>query len=214
MHATSKHDAHNSKQDQFIHSKVWRVGCSPCSVLLDMISRSESSVQLISLITKQYPSRVAVVTTKEGNRKIAEINFDPLDPAIDNILKDGITFENDTTRLLPCQALNPTVPLVRLRLSNLPFLKEDILKEQLKMSLESCGSFLDLGILQEFHTSTYMDTGYAIPSIPKDDGRFSPLSHHLPWYGPEDGGSYAIWSDMPTYCHYCHIEGHVVPDCP
>jgi hypothetical protein len=179
-----------------------------------MISRSESPVQLISLIAKQYPSRIAAVTTKEGNRKIAEVNFDPLDPAIDNILKDGITFENDTTRLLSCQALNPTVPLVRLRLSNLPFLKEDILKEQLKMSLEPYGSFLDLGILREPHTCTYMDKDYAIPNLPKDDGRFSPLSHHLPWYGSEDGGFYAVWSDMPTYCHYCHTKGHVVPDCP
>ncbi|KAG0760925.1 hypothetical protein G6F62_000371 [Rhizopus arrhizus] len=27
-------------------------------------------------------------------------------------------------------------------------------------------------------------------------------------------GFYAVWSDMPTYCRYCHTEGHVVPDCP
>ncbi|KAG1148478.1 hypothetical protein G6F37_011600 [Rhizopus arrhizus] len=78
--------------------------------------------------------------------------------AIDHILKDGITFENDAVKLLSCRALDPAVPLVRLRLSNLPFLKEDILKEQLKMSLEPHGFVLDLGILQEFHSSTYMDS--------------------------------------------------------
>lgn len=44
----------------------------------------------MSLIAKQYPS------------PIAEIKFDPLDPAIDHIFKDGITFENDTIRLLSC----------------------------------------------------------------------------------------------------------------
>ncbi|KAG1064014.1 hypothetical protein G6F41_010360 [Rhizopus arrhizus] len=214
MNATFENNIHNSQQDKVIYSKVWRAGRSPGSVLLDMTDRSESPVQLMALIAKQFPSRIAVATTKEGSRKIAEINFDPLDPAIDQILKDGITFENDAVRLLPCRALDPAVPLVRLRLSNLPFLKEDILKEQLKMSLEPYGSVLDLGILRESHTGTYMGTGYAILSVPKNDDRFSPLSHHLPWYQSEDEGFYAVWSDMPTYCRYCHAEGHAVPDCP
>ncbi|KAG1443671.1 hypothetical protein G6F46_012476 [Rhizopus delemar] len=131
----------------------------------------------------------------EGSRKIAEINFDPLDPAIDHIIKDGITFENDAVRLLPCRALDPAVPLVRLRPSNLPFLKEDILKQQLKMSLEPYDSILDLGILRESHTGTYMRTGYAILSL-------------------EDESFYAVWSEMPTYCRYCHAEEHIVFDCP
>ncbi|KAG0940617.1 hypothetical protein G6F26_008097 [Rhizopus arrhizus] len=124
-------------------------------------------------------------------------------PVIDHILKDGITFENDAVKLLSCRALDPAVPLVRIRLSNLPFLKEDILKEQLKMSLEPHGFVLDLGILQEFHTG-----------VPKNDDRFSPLSHHLPWYQSEDEGFYAVWSDMPNYCRYCYAEGHAVPECP
>ncbi|KAG1023170.1 hypothetical protein G6F43_014215 [Rhizopus delemar] len=85
MNATFEYDIHNSQQDKVIHSKV-----------------SESPVQLMALIAKQFPSRIAVATTKEGSRKIAEINFDPSDPAIDHILKDGITFENDAVRLLPC----------------------------------------------------------------------------------------------------------------
>ncbi|KAG0799975.1 hypothetical protein G6F22_002694 [Rhizopus arrhizus] len=126
MNATFENNINNSQQDKVIHSKVWRAGRSLGSVLLDMTDRSESPVQLMALIAKQFPSRITVATTKEGN---------------------GITFENDAVRLLPCRALDPAVPLVRLRLSNLPFLKEDILKEQLKMSLEPYGSVLDLGIL-------------------------------------------------------------------
>ncbi|KAG1053715.1 hypothetical protein G6F43_004233 [Rhizopus delemar] len=62
-----------------------------------MTDKSESSVQLMALIAKQFPSRIAVATTKEGSRKIAEVKFDPLDPAIDHILKDGIIFENDAS---------------------------------------------------------------------------------------------------------------------
>ncbi|KAG0741240.1 hypothetical protein G6F57_010908 [Rhizopus arrhizus] len=110
MNATFENNIHNSQQDKVIHSKVWRAGRSSGSVLLDMTDRSESPVQLMAFIAKQFPSRNTVATTKEGSRKIAEINFDPLDPAIDHILKDGITFENDTVKLLPCRA----VPLIRL----------------------------------------------------------------------------------------------------
>lgn len=99
-------------------------------------------IHLTSLITKQYPSQIAAVTIKEDCRKIAETNFDPLDPAIDHVLKDSIIFENGVIKLLPCRILDPTVPLVRLLLSNLPFFKEDILKEQLKVSLEPYGYVL------------------------------------------------------------------------
>ncbi|KAG0733243.1 hypothetical protein G6F62_012918 [Rhizopus arrhizus] len=133
MNATFENNIQNSQQDEVIHSKVWRAGRSLGSVLLGMTDRSESPVQLMAISAKQFPSRIVVATTKEGSREIAEINFDP---AIDQILKDGITFENDAVSLLPCPALDPAIPLVRFRLSNLPFLKEDILKEQLKMSLE------------------------------------------------------------------------------
>ncbi|KAG1381483.1 hypothetical protein G6F61_003120 [Rhizopus arrhizus] len=117
MHATSEHNVYNNK------------------VFLDMTSKSESSVQFMSFITEQFPSQIAVATTKEGSRKIAEINFNLLDPAIGPILKDDVTFENDT-----------------------------------------------------------IGSDYAI--LLKDDGRFSALSHHLPWYESEDEGFYAVWSDM------------------
>ncbi|KAG0735862.1 hypothetical protein G6F57_010181 [Rhizopus arrhizus] len=116
MNATFENNIHNSQQDKVIYSKVWRAGRSPGSVILDMTDRSESPVQLMALIAKQFPSRIAVATTKEGSRKIAEINFDPLDPAIDHILKDSITFENDAVKLLSCRALDPAVPLEQLNI--------------------------------------------------------------------------------------------------
>ncbi|EIE79612.1 hypothetical protein RO3G_04317 [Rhizopus delemar RA 99-880] len=114
MNATFEYDIHNSQQDKVIHSEVWRAGSSPGSVLLDVTDRSELPVQLMTLITKQFPSRIAVATTKKGSRKIVEIDFDSSDPVLDHILKDGFTFENDAVRLLPCWALDPAVPLVRL----------------------------------------------------------------------------------------------------
>jgi hypothetical protein len=35
----------------------------------------------------------------------------------------------------------------------------------------------------------------------------------LPWSNVLDEGFYAVWNDMPTYCRYCHQEGHAVSEC-
>ncbi|KAG1117218.1 hypothetical protein G6F42_013496 [Rhizopus arrhizus] len=59
-----------------------------------------------------------------------------------------------------------------------------------------------------------MGTGYAILSVPIGDDTFLPLSHNLPWSNAHDEGFYAVWNDMPTYCRYCHQEGHAVSECP
>ncbi|KAG0732857.1 hypothetical protein G6F23_013906 [Rhizopus arrhizus] len=67
MNATFENNIHNSQQDKVIHSKVWRAGRSPGNILLDMTDRSESPVQLMALIAKQFPSRIAVAITKEGS---------------------------------------------------------------------------------------------------------------------------------------------------
>ncbi|KAG1127422.1 hypothetical protein G6F37_013895 [Rhizopus arrhizus] len=67
MNATFENNIRNSQLDKVIHSKVWRAGCSSGSVLLDMAYRSESPMQLMSLIAKQFPSRIAVATIKESS---------------------------------------------------------------------------------------------------------------------------------------------------
>ncbi|KAG1469573.1 hypothetical protein G6F56_003181 [Rhizopus delemar] len=214
LHHTNAVNENSDSTTKTVKSKVWRVGRSPGSVLLDMTSRPESPLQLMALIADQYPSRIAVATTKEGNRKIAEINFDPEDPKMDQIVAEGIFFEKDNLYLCPCKALDTSVRLIRLRLSNLPFLSEAKLLPQLLSSLQPYGSIMDLGLLREPVTGTYMGTEYAILSVPIGDDSFLPLTHHLPWANVLDEGFYAVWNDMPTYCRYCHQEGHAVSECP
>ena len=62
MHAFSEYN----QQDRVIYSKKWRARHSSGSVLLNMASRAELPMQLMSLIVRQFPSRIAVATTKEG----------------------------------------------------------------------------------------------------------------------------------------------------
>lgn len=93
----------------------------------------------MSLIIKQYSSRIAVATTIKGSQKIAKISLDPLNSANDRTLKDGITFDNGQVQPMLRGALDLTIPLARPGLSNISFLKEDTLEERLKKSLESYG---------------------------------------------------------------------------
>lgn len=59
MHATSEYNIHNSKQNKIIQFKAWSAGCFSDYDLLDITSRSESPVQFMFFIAKQYPSRIA-----------------------------------------------------------------------------------------------------------------------------------------------------------
>ncbi|CEG76830.1 hypothetical protein RMATCC62417_11671 [Rhizopus microsporus] len=92
-----------------------------------MTHRCESPVQLMVIIKEQCSSRVGVIAKKKGSHKIAEINFDPADRAISEILHSGIRFDDLKTILIPCHALDDDFNVVRVRLSNLPFLKKDML---------------------------------------------------------------------------------------
>jgi hypothetical protein len=65
MHATFEYNIHNNQQDKAFHSKMWRIGSYPGRVLLDMTSRFESSMQLMS-IEKQYPSQITVAIIAES----------------------------------------------------------------------------------------------------------------------------------------------------
>lgn len=81
---------------------------------------------------------------------------------------------------MPCRVLDSIILQVGIRLSNLPFLKEDTLKEQLKKSLEPYVQAFDLGKLWETSTNAYVGMVYAALNIPKDADKFSLLSYHLP----------------------------------
>ncbi|KAG1274968.1 hypothetical protein G6F66_012872 [Rhizopus arrhizus] len=140
-------------------------------------------------------------------------NFDPDDTALNDFLTNGIKFADNST-IIPCRALDSQMEVIRLRLSNLPFMGESALLEGLQKSLKVYGEILDVGILLEPTTRTYMCTGYAILNVSAEHTNFKQLTHLIPWDEKREQGFYAVWNQMPHYCRYCHEEGHVVVDCP
>ncbi|KAG1533187.1 hypothetical protein G6F51_012745 [Rhizopus arrhizus] len=178
-----------------------------------MTGRKETMLEFLRLVAQQYPSRMGVLTQQFGSMKFAEINFEPTDNALTDFLANGIKF-SDNSIVLPCRALDSQMKVVRLRLSNLPFLNESALLAGLQKSLQRYGDILDVGILFEPTTGTYMCTGYATLNIASETKNFKDLTHLIPWDEMEDFGFYAVWNQMPHYCRYCNEEGHVVVNCP
>jgi hypothetical protein len=176
-----------------------------------MSGRNETKVEFLSVVAKQYPTRIGVLTQKVGSLKFAEINFDPKDEAVDTIMTKGIKLPEGTV-ILPCLALDIHMEVIRLRLSNLPFLGEQALLEGLQKSLGRYGEILDVGMLLEATTGTYMCTGYAVLNIVSIDKQYQKFTHLIPWNEAKEQGFYAVWNQMPTYCRYCHEEGHPVLD--
>ncbi|EIE78298.1 hypothetical protein RO3G_03002 [Rhizopus delemar RA 99-880] len=194
-------------------TSIWRTGHGSGSVFIDMTGRKESKIEFLHLVAQQYPSRVGVLTQQVGTLKFAEINFAPDDDALSECLANGISFADKST-ILPCRALDTHMQVVRLRLSNLPFLNEKDLMKGLEKSLRKYGDILDVGILLEPTTGTYMCTGYAVLNVTSKTETFEPLTHLIPWDEQRECGFYAVWNQMPVYCRYCHEEGHVVANCP
>ncbi|KAG1184668.1 hypothetical protein G6F36_007522 [Rhizopus arrhizus] len=194
-------------------TSIWQTGHGSGSVFVNMTERKESKIEFLHLVAQQYSSQVGAFPQQLGTLKFAEINFVPDDDALSNYLVNGITFADKST-ILPCRALDTHMQVVRLRLSNLPFLNEKALMKGLEKNLRKYGDILNIGILLEPTTGTYMCTGYAVLIMASKTETFEPLTHLIPWDEQRKCGFYAVWNQMPVYCRYCHEEGHVVANCP
>ncbi|KAG1367181.1 hypothetical protein G6F61_013130 [Rhizopus arrhizus] len=126
-------------------------------------------------------------------------NFDPDDTALNDFLTNGIKFADNST-IIPCRALDSQMEVIRLRLSNLPFMGESALLE---------------GILLKPTTRTYMCTGYAILNC--EQGFYAVWNQmpHYCRYCHEEGH---VVVDCPkrrarASCWNCGIDGHIAASC-
>ncbi|KAG1053034.1 hypothetical protein G6F43_004865 [Rhizopus delemar] len=125
-------------------------------------------------------SGLAECPQQVGSLKFAEINFDPADEAFNECLTNGIKFA-DNSITIPCRAMDNHMQVVLLCLSNLSFLGEKALLEGLQKGLRKYGDILDVGILLEPTTGTYMCAGYAVLNVSSKDTQFETLTHLIPW---------------------------------
>lgn len=96
-----------------------------------MAGRKEIKLEPLHLASRQYFSRVGVLTQQAGSLKFAEIKFDPADTALTDFLTSGIRL-NDNSTLLPHRELESQIKVIRLGPFNLLFLNDKALLVELK----------------------------------------------------------------------------------
>jgi hypothetical protein len=132
---------------------------------------------------------------------------------------NGLILEASKLKILPCHAVDDRAKVIKLSLSHIPMFTRDEVYEGLKKSLPIFGEVLDIGIITEKATGFFMGTGYAVLNIfqeenTPDDQKYAPLSHQISWCESPTEMFHATWNNMPTWCRYCHKEGHTKFDCP
>lgn len=142
-------------------TQIFKSGHGLGTVLLDITDRIETLPKILQRIAQQYPSRNGILIRQDKDITFLEINFGVKNPDLDAILNKGVIFD-DKSVVIPCIALDSKVNTVYVRLYNLLLLAEDKLTGVLKSSLHIYGNLLDVEILLEPTTNTYMGSGYVI----------------------------------------------------
>ncbi|KAI9245592.1 hypothetical protein BY458DRAFT_447218, partial [Sporodiniella umbellata] len=203
---------------QTIHSRIYRTARSANALLIDITHAKKNYTDLQAMIAlkKQHPGTHACAVLTDGNTRYLEAYIDP--ECDDNQLEmNGIQFVDSNIKVIPCRAFDDETKSVHLSLRNLPMFNKKRVLEGLKQSLQIYGQILDVG-LNENEAGLYMGGGYAILNIFQKENtpwaqRFVPLSHRISWCESADDIFYATWNDMPTWCRYCHKEGHTKFEC-
>lgn len=142
------------------------------SLMFDVTSRPESQHELFKIIATQFPNRWG-----EPSR-IIEIHFlKSIDK--DYAITTGLVFTDTNKRIIPTRALNRESKVVRLHLTDLPFLSEDDILFGLRQSLKRYEHVSDLGISYGRNYNTYVGQGYAVLDIhqPENEGSCDSTEH-------------------------------------
>lgn len=201
-----------------LKSLVFRVGQSDDSLMFDVSSRKESQSEFYTIVAEQLPHRWGVTFHQEGSRKIVEVYFTEECDANDALV-NGLIFLEDKIRILPIRALREEAKVVRLSLSNIPFMKEEDTLFGLNSRLKQFGKVLDVGLTREKKHQTYIGQGYAVLDVFQSadaEEKYTPLNHNISWGPSTTRGFRATWHNMPPYCVYCHdgTGNHTAVDCP
>lgn len=173
--------------------------------------------QIRRIVKEQHPNCYSVIPMKDGERQYLEVYMDHEDDSND-IMENGLVFNKIKTRVVPCRALSELSQIVNVKLTNLPIYKRDRVLAGLKNSLAIYGHIMDLGIYVDKQTDFFMENGYVVLDVTVVEGEqpFHPLTHVIKWkdaFKNVVDVFHATWNNMPTWCRYCHQEGHTKFSC-
>lgn len=181
--------------------------------LLDISKISKvTDEQHLELLASQYGGARNFNAVKFfGKSNTRYIELYPNKQIVKKFQQEGVVYETQKIQLLPSKSLEGQGTVIKLNLSDLPPLDEPELLTGLTEALSHFGIVLDIGINRETRMGWFMGTGYAV--IQRMEGIAYPdLRHNISW-GDNGEYCYATFPDMPTWCRYCHGEGHTKYEC-
>ncbi|KAG0929864.1 hypothetical protein G6F30_011855 [Rhizopus arrhizus] len=202
-----------------LQTSIFRTSRTKGAYLFDISACKEkyTDQQSMLLLKEQHPNVHACVPLNDGPRRYLEVYItQPNDH--NDIVNNGLVFPKVNLRIYPRAALEDSAKIVNLKLTHLPLLPKEEVLAGLQQSLAVFGDIMDVGISTEASTGFFMGTGYAVLNVQKESNvseikLFQELSHQISWCETKDF-FHATWNNMPTWCRYCHKEGHTKYECP
>ncbi|KAI8972163.1 hypothetical protein BDB01DRAFT_839540, partial [Pilobolus umbonatus] len=184
------------------------------ALLFDFSSVPLTADLKIQMLREQHPNCFGLIAKKERNLEYLEVYIDNDDDDND-ICETGVYFHEQKIRVLSRRAIYDASQIVHLNLSDLPMLRPVKVLEGITKSLEVFGDILDIGLNYDPRHNFYMGTGYAVLDLNDLEGEvtFQPLSHTVSWCESTVEDFHVTWKNMPTWCRYCHEEGHTKFNC-
>jgi hypothetical protein len=207
----------NDETIRVLQTRIYRAARSEGALLFDITKckPNYTDQQCMVELEKQHPNVHACLLLNEGNTRYLEVYIKAIRDS-NNIIHNGITFSKSKLQVLPCKALDEQSQILKLKLSHLPMFTPEEVLEGLKTSLAIFGTILDIGIAKEQATGFFMGNGYAVLDVHQQadaEIKFQKLSHQLSWMESTSDFFRATWNNMPTWCRYCHKDGHTKFQC-
>ncbi|KAI9486192.1 MAG: hypothetical protein EXX96DRAFT_33669 [Benjaminiella poitrasii] len=200
-----------------VQTRLWRQALAPDGYFFD-ISKVPNLTddQHFDLIFRTYGPTNFWGIRLLGKASTRYIEFNPKSEILDKITTEGLYYDDLKLRLLPCKAIESEGSVIQLNLTDIPFLHTDQVLAGLRSALNPFGTILDVGLKYDSKWGFFMGAGYAAiqqESLTDPSQSYPKLSHTLPWTtGPYF--CHATFANMPTWCRYCHDEGHTKVECP
>jgi hypothetical protein len=203
-----------------LQTRIFRTSRTPGAHLFDIsaFKGKYTDQQCMIALKQQHPNVHACVPLSDGPCRYLEVYITKQNDQND-IANTGIVFRDFKLQVFPCSAIEDTAKIIKLKLSHVPLFTKDEVLDGLKQSLEIFDKVLDVGITTEAETGFFMGAGYAVlnvyqPADTPDSLKFQELSHQLNWCESDAEFFHATWNNMPTWCRYCHKDGHTKFECP
>ena len=199
-----------------IESRIYRSSRTKGALIFDTTECLTKYTEQDSMVVikTQHPNCHSCTSLKDGSRSYMEVYIDH-DDDTNNIVNSGLNFPKCNLNVLPCTAVDDTAQIITVTLSHLPMMKKEKVLKGLTSSLAPFGKIFDVGIFVDTATRLFMGRGYAVLDVSagREDKAYHPLTHVISWKDMDNEIIRATWKNMPTWCRYCHQEGHAISEC-